>query len=287
MKLPSLALAILSMAALPQLRATVLVNTDFDAGYTAGQSLNGQSGSGDVNFLGAFSSLDNVQVVNASGANDLTYQVAGGGTISSGSHVAQFTSTSGDAVLTVARNLSTVVTGQTVFARIVMSAVVPSANSLTSLNFFLNAPGNAFELEHGTGFGQFGTSAGAGIGFGANNTATFGNLTDTSVNLLVASFNWDGTKYSSVSFWLNPMSDSLGAPNATASTLSGVTSLSQIGLTVANLSATSGTATYNFDSFLVGTAWDDVVAVPEPSTTALVATAGFFITVRLRRKANA
>lgn len=275
-------------------KADVLVSTGFDTGYTPG-AFSAQSGSGDVGLSGTWSSGSETTVVAATGSNNLTYNVAGGGTISSGSNVIQFTDTTGGSVeLPFSRNVTSAISGENVYMSLVISAPVLSSNSGTDLDFFANdsASGTYGKIQ-GTGVGQFGSAnAGAGIGnaYSGNGLASSTTAVTSTPTLLVAEFNWDSANsvYDSVSLWVDPNATQ-GLPDATATTLpiNGTTSIQHVGLAEANV----GTGTYDFDSLTIGTKWTDVVpqaAIPEPSTWALMVAglAALFPALRRRFKMN-
>ena len=277
--------------------ASILVNADFGAGYTANASLSGQSGSSDVRLAGTWNTnvtgsadhASQLTVLAATGSNNLTYNVSGGGTLSS-TNVLQFVSNSGAVVQWFGRNLSSSISGQDVYARLLLKPVNGSYNSGTRLNWFMYAgtsnPG-AGNTSLSTGLGQLGQGTTnslatqnleATIGTSTTNNAiakATPGITNGTVDLLVAKYAWDATSktYNSVSFWLNPAYGDSATPIATASITSGNANLGQLGLTTANLSAAGGTGsvTYDFANFAVGTTWQDVVpaAVPEPASLGL------------------
>jgi hypothetical protein len=285
MNLPRIAVSLLSLASslalLSPSYGTVLVNLDFDEGYTADAVLAGQSGSSDQGLAGTFSGgalSSTATVIAATGSDDLSYAVSGGGTISSGSHVLRFESSAPGPETVFTRSLSAPLT-ETVYVRLVINPVNPADNSSTYLNFFINSssmPNGDYDRIGGTGLGVFGNGAGvspgAGIGdnFFANERALSGSFTTGTPSLLVARFNYtDGMGYTSADFFFNPAAGTVTA-DASANFAPGVTSLTTIGLAVANLSAASGAPIYDFDSFAVGTSWSDVVPVPEPASAVLI-----------------
>lgn len=266
---------------------SVLVSTGFDSGYTVG-NIDTQSPT-DTGMTGAYTvtntSVASVNVVSsATTGYDLTYNVVGGGTISSGSNVATFKTDSGAAQTIFSRNLSTPITGQSVYLRYVIKPITASVSGSDDIGLTLAASGIY-------GLGEAAPSGGgskAGIMMEWGNYATGGTaLTSGAANLLVAELIWDGTRYSQAKFWLNPTAGSSGtADGTTAVNTSGPTSLTTFALKSANMTQYTE---YAFDSVVLGTTWADVVAVPEPSTYAMLfaGVAMLLIGSRKRRSVNA
>lgn len=262
--------------------ASILFSTDFDSGYTTGL-LSGQSSSSDIGYAAGSSFLVNTptgsstQIVDATGVNDLTYSVSGGGTISSGAHSVVFTTTSdiSSASNIFSRQLSTNIAKQTIYMRVVVSEY-GNVNVSTYYRFSLN--GTALTAM---GLPAFGLRGGAVGALWDGSTVAAGTVPPLSTpTLLIAAFNWDPSAnsgaggYSSISFWQNPTADSLSTPTATAAlttpaeTASATSAFNYINFGVTNFNHGSSLA---LDSIQYGTTWNDVIAsVPEPSTYAMM-----------------
>jgi hypothetical protein len=88
-----------------------------------------------------------------------------------------------------------------------------------------------------------------------------------------------GESYNTMSFWVNPSNGDLAMPIGTLSANT-VTAFEYIGFRGA---VNESGDTYWVDNIIVATAWNDVVPVPEPSTSFLLAGALTFA-VALRRR---
>ncbi len=89
---------------------------------------------------------------------------------------------------------------------------------------------------------------------------------------------WRGT------LWLNPDSTTVeggGALGTVTQTLGGSNTINFLGFKISNADAGDS---LNLDAIRIGTAWGDVVTVPEPSTWALLAASGAFLAVFRRRR---
>jgi len=253
-----------SLASMSLAHAAVLVNADFDTGYTAGTSLNGQSGSGDVGLAGTWTATNGITVV----SGGLTYNVAGGGTIQGGANAMQFayfdTATLANPVY---RSLSPTVNSSTIYVRMVVQPVDIGTNQFAF--WWLDSNNTSNHLAD-AGLGAYAAAPGAKLTSGT--TATFGSFAEGQTYLLVAQFNKDGVsgQYEAVNFWLNPDYSDSASPDATATDASGALSnASYIGFGFNNM--ITG-AQYRFDSIAIGTTWNDVVPVPEPSAACLITT---------------
>ena len=76
------------------------------------------------------------------------------------------------------------------------------------------------------------------------------------------------TTYNQFDLWFNPSASDLANPDASFSGNSGLTALTTLGLRSANL---DGGDSVLIDNLRLGSAWNDVSAVPEPSSLALSA----------------
>ncbi len=148
--------------------ATVLVNTDFDTGYTAGASLNGQSGSGDVGLAGTWTATNGITVVNGG----LTYNVVGGGMIQGGANAMQY-SYSGIGTVTnpVSRGLSPTVNSSTIYMRMVIQPVDIASNQFAF--WWLDSNNTTSHLQE-PGLGAFASVPGAKLT--GTTTASFGTF---------------------------------------------------------------------------------------------------------------
>ena len=266
------------------LHATVLVSSDFDTGYTADAVLSGQSGGGDVGLSGTYSASTASLGVNVRNADfvgiNTTYNVSGGGTISGGSHYVLLDNFTAVPAIGYTRNLASGIGGQTLYSRVVL---VPKDgfNTDTFILFGLDhsGPDNASAI---VGISPDGSNAVASSAL--NGTfAPFagGTLANDAAYLLVARFNWDGSGYTSVDTWLNPTATDFNTPDATQAITGYAPTFNSISLKVANV---SNGKYFGMDSLAVGTAWSDVVAIPEPSTWAMLAfSAGAGLLLRRRR----
>lgn len=275
----------LSLSALSA-NATTLVSADFDAGYTAGATVNGQSGSGDVGLSGSWAipvldpSIDNdLQIV----SGGLDYQVSGGGLIDGGSQALRYNQQSGDVSTNtlVSRSLSTTVDQSEFFLRFVIQQDQASAAGdflfwwlTTSGDFTSHADNPSMGIYNDDLAAQINSSGKAGSGVASG-----------SPQLLVAKFTKDGVsnQYETVDFWIDPAYGDSVTPQATATDASGNLSAGTfIGIQVNNM--TGGTQ-YLMDSYAIGTTWDSVVPIPEPSSYAIFTTILICIaTISIRRR---
>lgn len=253
-------LALVAMAvigAFSSIQGSVLVSTDFDSGYTVG-NLDAQSPT-NVGLTGNFTASSLATVVSATGTYDLTYNVAGGGTISSGANVLKIASQpSGAATTLFTRSFATAITGQNVYFSYLLKNTDTNYNDNLDFGLTLTADG-----QNNRGLGVWAPNGGGGkagymFGWGTNVGST---ALPAGSNLLVVELIWDGSKYATANFWLNPSTTSSDTPDATSNAGS-ATSLSSINMWSANY--TSGA--FAIDNITVGTQWSDVVAVPEPTT---------------------
>jgi hypothetical protein len=276
--------------------ATVLVSTDFDEGYTANTALFGQSGSSDIGLSGTFTqgaSSATATVRNSTDTGrDLTYNVSGGGVISGGSHSVDISQTAGGVQDIFHRSLSSDVNSQSLFMRVVIRPET-ALNGNTFFRFYVTPDVPLSSVIGGAGGAAFGlrdaysTSPGANAMMN-NGTTTFSAntaadiLTGGAANLLVAEFNWNGSAYDSVSIWVNPTASDSESPLATIAVTPFVpTSLSVMGLGIGNF---NDGQTIAIDSFAIGTTWNDMVAIPEPSAGYMLLAFLLCATVFLRKR---
>lgn len=122
--------------------------------------------------------------------------------------------------------------------------------------------------------------AGSDFTFGVSGSASTGETTwATGLNFgttykVVVSFNYD-TEVATL--WVNPTSQASTSINNTGSFQDAATA-------IAFRQATGSTSVQQIDNLIVGTTFNDVVPVPEPSTLALGLVGGFAGLVALRRK---
>ncbi len=84
-----------------------------------------------------------------------------------------------------------------------------------------------------------------------------------------------------MNFWVDPAYSDSGTPDATATDATGtIANATFFGFAFNN--TTTG-AQYRFDSIAIGTTWNDVVPVPEPSV-AWMAAAGLMSSLFFRRR---
>ncbi len=274
-----IAVGILAAASLPSAHATLLVQSNFDTGYTAGNALAGQSGSGDLGLSGTYSSVplaDTTLNVVSGGLNYSSGSIVKNG----GANSVNLTTTNGDAFnYLLSRSFDSVITGQDIFFSVVFSMVTASANP--TLTFGLNSGGifGSNTPYLGISAGNYAAGLGGVIGTNAISSTT---AADGQLVMLVGEYIWNDVtgKYDGVNLYLNPSSATPGM--ATASQLGiadGPSAFDRFTLDGVNL----GTFEANFDSFAVGTSFADVV--PEPSAFALLAIGAGVLAFR-RRKAN-
>lgn len=280
-----LAIGMLCTGSLFTANATLLVSSSFDTGYTAGSGINGQSGSSDLGLSGTYT-------YTPSGASGETLNVVSGGlnyssgTVISngGANAIELNTTTGTATNVLKRSFTSSITGQDVFASIVVS--IPH-NGTTGADLWFSLNQTAMNSSNTAYFGINGGKYGAGLGglYAANSTAM--TSVSPAVNdtvLLVAQYVWDAGsgKYTGVNFWLNPTSTTAGAADASLTGYTnGATAFNSFNVDVANL----GTSDYKIDSLLVGTTYADVV-VPEPSTYALALIGGLAMLMLRSRRAG-
>lgn len=134
--------------------------------------------------------------------------------------------------------------------------------------------------------GPRGTAAGVGSftsGVGSS-TASGGTLTVGNVNFVVVEFVSNGTGFTTVNTWVNPSSLTKGAATYSVAGANNTNSFTALSIVGAGLD--ESTSDYvDFDNLLVGTSWEDVVPVPEPSSFALMAVGGMGLMAVRRRKA--
>jgi PEP-CTERM motif len=222
-------------------------------------------------------------------AGGLTY-ANGAVTIDGGSQSVDITTTNGNVEAALTRSLSASLTGETLYERVVID---PSALP----NFFIYGPGTQESLNNaGTGVFSGSTVAtlgsfynNGGGGFQPANATTSTNLTVGAANLLVAEFVWNGSEYKTVNLFLNPSSLTQGTPDATFSIPDNSDGVQNMG-TLTSLGLANTNATYQIDSFAIGTSYSDVVtgaAVPEPASYALLMFGGLtLLGLHIRRKSS-
>ncbi len=279
--LATLALLALSSLAAP---AVVLVNSDFDTGYTGSNtSLNGQSGSGDVNLAGSYVSNTtgvNVNVNDSSTTNNnLTYNVDGGGTIDGGLHSVRMSTSGVSGGVGYTRSLSSNFGGQTIYLRIVVSSTAPFASTYLQFRLGLTDGTNSV-VGLADGFSPLTVPVASSSLNGT--TIRAGTMATGTPNLIVAAFNWTGAGYTSMNLWLNPTATDLATPDATSAVTSFNPTFNSIGLNILNNPPND--RSYAFDSFRVATTWAEVVPqVPEPGAAALLIAGCAFGHSRRRR----
>jgi hypothetical protein len=142
----------------------------------------------------------------------------------------------------------------------------------SNLDTGLNVANNVATQSYGTAFRT-------NIG-GVNNSVTSA-LTAGNVNLLVVQYISSGTQWTGANVWINPDSTTEGTATYTVTGGSNGTSWVALASTVSLLE--SGDSV-DFDRYMIGTTWSDVV-VPEPGTFAMLL-GGIGMLALFRRRAN-
>ncbi len=248
--------------------ATVVVDSDFSDGYNPGQSLIGQAGKKDVGLDGVFQAYPDaasadahiapsITVVPAESASSLTYQVTGGGTIKSGPNIIELQVPEGSVHNLFCRPLKTMVTGVTLYARIVIVPATAISCTETDLLFALtNMDGRRLLDSPSLSLGLFHQKTGASIN-GINKPIAYSKVLNPGVaNLLVARYDWDGSRYSKISFWLNPAVSAKDQPDASIDDPQGAQTMSYLAVGCANMVTNS---TIYFGSWTIATKWNEVV----------------------------
>lgn len=139
--------------------------------------------------------------------------------------------------------------------------------------WFNNTGGPGLGLKANQGGGGSGTTGTYDIftravhnADGPGSAAFYQNLNIDQTYLIVAHFSkGTGADYITADLWVNPVYASSGSPNATIAQ-SGLpdlcNSVSSLGFRTANLDADD---IVSYDMFRMGTTWNDVVPIPEPS----------------------
>ena len=112
-------------------------------------------------------------------------------------------------------------------------------------------------------------------------STTGGTITANSVNFIVVQYISSGTQWTGANVWINPNSDTQGTATFTVS--GGASGTSWLALSSLGASLDAGDS-LDFDQYTTGSAWSDVVPVPEPSTWLLIALTGTFFRIIRRRK---
>jgi hypothetical protein len=123
-----------------------------------------------------------------------------------------------------------------------------------------------------------------GTGGPVSGASTGGDLVNDTAYYLVARVNWDGSAFASANMWLNPsVSDDVDTPSGDASvtlTTPFANPITHIFFRQAVLDAND---ILRADAITLGTAWTDVVPVPEPASTVLLLLGGAAV-LALRRR---
>jgi len=168
-------------------------------------------------------------------------------------------------------------------AQFVINNDVSNNNNDFSPGFGIFAGGPT--VTNGTNTNQF--FAASTSGAFANNVAPtqlFGGTINSGTNMLVGQLVWDGSEFSTLNVWANPLHADEASPDATLD-ISGldINSLSEV---VIRGGANHGGPRPIVDELVIATAWNDVViaAIPEPSTYALLGGLAALGLVILRRR---
>jgi hypothetical protein len=244
------------------IHASVLVQSSFDAGFGTG-ALGAQPGiqgsANDIGFSGNYiyspCAADSggggyFNIIPATGTFNLSYTVSGGGSIPSGVNAVDLKTSCISAGTSASRPLGTSITGQDVYASIVVKPIAAGGSSSTDLIFTLGAGSASSPF-----FGIMNQKAAAGL-YGVYSSSTASSTTSVTSSipyLLVAQFVWNAStsKYDTVKLWLNPTASSAGTPNATVTdTAHAFASFNAVGLFTTNMTTNSE---YAFDSLVIGT----------------------------------
>jgi len=134
-----------------------------------------------------------------------------------------------------------------------------NSTSTTTLNFGLRGgAANEFVIRYGTGAPVSGASTG-------------GDLVNGTTYYLVARVNWDGSAFTSANMWLNPsLSDDVDTPTGDASLTLATPFANPITHIFFREAVLDADDVLQADEIKIGTAWSDVLPVPEPSSMALL-----------------
>jgi len=272
-------------AVLPQSAAATTIATDsFDytpIGYT--NSLPGQSGGTGWGLAWNTNTLNHNGEVYDTTASPLTFAPAGGAIINGGTRAIRVTRwTAGASALQILSARKTASTLNSTFYaaylmrsdNIIFGDVPGNPNEGLALYFSGTATDTANSLNFGirltnTFVGRFGT----GAPNGTSSVGITGSTAPGDTHYLVMRLNWDGAKYSSMDFWLDPGYTSLGTPSGTCVTTTlNITAINYVFFRVTDFTVTPQDVA-TVDEVKLGTTWDDVVAAGTAYNTVRVETA--------------
>ncbi|MBE0542202.1 MAG: hypothetical protein IH623_12515 [Verrucomicrobia bacterium] len=238
--------------------ASLLVSEDFN--YGAGE-LHGKSGG--TGFSGAWSANTSVTEILAGG---LSYTRIDGYTHNGGADRLRL---QGNSDTAAQRALASVFSGDTFYVGLLLNVTGTLDNNDFGAGWFNNMNGIGLGLKANQGGGATTYDVFARAKLDGNNAAYYQNLTMGVTYLVVAQFSKTtsgaANPYTTANLWVNPVYASSGTPNGTIiQSGTGLSSdLSSFGFRTANL---DGGDTVYYDMLRIGTAWADVVPVPEPAT---------------------
>lgn len=258
--------------------ATLLGFDSFDS-YTANSNLDGQDGG--TGWAGAWSTgtvTANAAIIST---NSITYNF-GGTTLGGGNSL-------------LIRN------GSNPLQRDVLDELDTSGQDYY-VSFIFNNTGTTFvgwqakdgdvDINNDTiGLTNNGTVAARVGGTAGTATGATGFSDGVTYFVVIAYTGWDGDTYRTANIWLNPTTggESANSVSATYTGAEGQGSSGFVGLYIrtASFDSNHNTEFMYVDDVRVGTSWDAVTAIPEPSSAALLAAFGAVALAICRRKARA
>jgi hypothetical protein len=247
-------------------QASLLLSEDFN--YATG-SLNGRNGG--TGFSEPWTATTAGVEIRSGG---LTYTRADGYTYDGGSGRLQLTGNSDDC----AHRAFSAYSGSDLYISMLMKVSGTLQDNDFGAAWFNNTGGPGFGLKANQGGGGSGTSGTYDLfaravhnGDGPGSATFYQNLTIDQTYLLVVRYSKSaGAEYKTADLWVNPTYASSRFPNASLEQ-SGLpdmsTSVSSLGFRTANLDSDD---IVSYDMFRMGTTWDDVVPIPEPSVGSLM-----------------
>ncbi len=252
----------------PDVSATVLAQDSFD--YTSGSALSGLNGGS--GFASGWTNSTNTPGVITSTTYD--YQVEDGGLIEGGNTGLRITANGapvGGSIQTstaIQRTLSQTYTGDSVFFSFVFRQTGGVVSHIDRMAFWAGSSGGPYG-----GVLQVGTTSGFFLRTNSSASSTASSAPAFALDttyLFVLEFSKStpgaGNVYDQARFWVNPAQGDQGTPLLFTSNANGnpISQFNSIGMEFINRAETS--KDYYFDNFVMGTTWNDVVPIPEPSS---------------------